>query len=142
MTRQGLNLYIRRMPGSRWLARMLALLLVLLPTLTTPMSAAMAHGRMIPAASAAPADPAAPHVEALPDDHDCLHHSDGDADRHATSGLMDGCFACPACPACPFAVPLALPDLPPAPPARDFAHRPWPQPPALVPSPPLEPPRA
>lgn len=142
MARQGLILCIRRVPGSRWLAQVLALLLILLPALTSPMSAAMAHGRMMPAASATPANPVALHVEAAHDDHDCLNHAGEDTDQGSAGGLMAGCFACPACPACPFAVPLALPDLPPAPLARDFAHRPWPQPPALVPSPPLEPPRA
>lgn len=118
------------------------MLLVLLPALTTPMSAAMAHGRTMPATSSAPADPVALHVEAAHDDHDCLNHAQEDTDQGSAGRLMAGCFACPACPACNVAIPLALPELLPAPMARDFALGLWPRPPAAAPSPPLEPPRA
>ena len=119
---------------------MLALLLVLLPMLTTPMSATMAHGRMMPVTAAA--GPVATHVDAGHDGHDGPNHAQDETDEGSARGVMAGCFACPACPACPFAVPLALPELPPAPMAREFVHSRWPQPPAPVPSPPLEPPRA
>ena len=142
MARQGLILAVRRWPGSGRLSQALALMLVLLPVLAGPLSAATAHKGFMAFAPAVSAGHADSHGDAAQGRPDCPGHGDEDRDETAPTGLMAGCFACPACPACNVAIPLALPELLPAPMARDFAPGLWPRPPAAAPSPPLEPPRA